>query len=291
VADEKKTPEQTEDPAPGWYPDPVDSEGLRYWDGKRWTVERAGAPAETPAGAPAAAAPAQAPQRVGGVAWGVYATFGAFLLFSVANLLYTLDYSDALGAAIDGETIGVGEANDKFDAFNAVSGLGLLFAIALAIGFLIWFHRAYANAAGLTRRPLRYGTGWSVGAWFIPIFNLWRPKQIANDVWRAGDPKARDNSEWNALPVAGLVHWWWAIWILGSAIAGAGGGLLAIDSPLVEHAEAPGSVGDSELEQEYAATTLVAAGAAVQMIGAVMAMMVVRRASERQDALISGSTA
>jgi hypothetical protein len=287
VADEKKTPEQGGDPAPGWYPDPVDSEGLRYWDGKRWTVEQAGAQA----GPPAAEAGARPLARIGGVAWSVYATFGAFLLFSVANLLYTLDYSDALGAARDGEAIGVGEANDKFDAFNAVSGLGVLFAIALAIGFLVWFHRAYSNAAGLTRQKLRYGTGWSVGAWFIPVFNLWRPKQIANDVWRAGDPKARENSNWNALPVAGIVHWWWAIWILGSVIGGAGGGLLAIDSPLVDHAETPGSVSDSDLEQEYVATTLVAAGVAVQMIGAVLAMMVVRRASERQDALIPDSTA
>lgn len=291
MADDPTTPQQGEGPAPGWYPDPTDSEGLRYWDGKRWTAEQASKPG---AGAPAPAAAAPPPRRLGGVAWAVYLTFGAFVLFSVANLIYTLDYSDALGVAIDEreaasspDTISVSEANDKYDAFNAVTGAGFLFAIALATAFLVWFHRAYSNAAGLTRQQLRYGTGWSVGAWFIPIFNLWRPKQIANDVWRTGDPNARDNPRWNALPVAGLVHWWWAIWILGSVIAGAGGGMLSMDSPLVLHAEEPGSVSLSDLELEYAATTLIAASAALQMIGAVLAMMFVRGASERQDAQIS----
>jgi len=298
MADEGSTPQQGEGPAPGWYPDPTDSEGLRYWDGERWTAEQAPKPG---GGAPSPAAAAPPPRPLGGVTWAVYLTFGAFVLFSVANLLYTLDYSDALGVAIDErtaasspdtvdvpETISVTEANDKYDAFNAVTGAGFLFAVGLAVAFLVWFHRAYSNAAGLTRQQLRYGTGWSVGAWFIPIFNLWRPKQIANDVWRAGDPNARDNPGWNALPVAGLVHWWWAIWILGSVIGGAGGGLLSMDSPLVLHAEDPGSVSLSDLELEYAATTLIAASAAVQGIGAVLAMMVVRRASERQDAQISG---
>lgn len=283
-----------EKPAPGWYPDPVDSEGLRYWDGERWTVERSsaeqpGQPQPSPGG-PAAEVPRHPLRRLGGTAWGVYATFGVFVLFSLANVLYTLDYSDALGAALDGEAIGLAEANDKYDAFNALSGISFLFAVALAMAFLVWFHRAYSNAPSLTRQPLRYGTGWSVGAWFIPVFNLWRPKQIANDVWRAGDPGARDNPGWNALPVTGLVHWWWAIWILGSLIGGVAGAMLAIDSPLVEYAESPGSVRDSDLETEYAATTLVAASVAVQIIGAVVAMLVVRRASERQDRLIAASS-
>ena len=39
-------------------------------------------------------------------------------------------------------------------------------------------------------RHLRYGTGWAIGAWFIPIFNLFRPKQIANDIDRASAPDA-----------------------------------------------------------------------------------------------------
>lgn len=284
MADEGSTHPQGEAPAPGWYPDPVDSTGLRYWDGKRWTVEQTLAQP----GAPATAAPQRPVRALGGTAWPVYVTFALFLLASVPNVLLTLDYSDALNVARDGGTIGISEAEDKYDAFNTVSGLSALVGVAIVIAFLVWFHRAYTNAAGLTGQPLRYGTGWSVGAWFIPVFNLWRPKQIANDIWRAGDPKAQGNVGWNALPVAGLLHWWWTIWILGSVIGGVAGGLLSIDSPLVEHAESPGSVSDSDLEREYVATTLAAASVAVQMIGATLAIMFVRRATERQDELISG---
>ncbi len=32
----------------------------------------------------------------------------------------------------------------------------------------------------------RYGHGWAIGGWFVPILNFWRPMQVVNDVWRAG---------------------------------------------------------------------------------------------------------
>src|SRR5215213_2684690 len=32
-------------------------------------------------------------------------------------------------------------------------------------------------------RDRRYGTGWALGSWFVPILNAWRPKQIINDIW------------------------------------------------------------------------------------------------------------
>jgi hypothetical protein len=31
---------RTETPAPGWYPDPDDNDGIRYWNGSAWTDER-----------------------------------------------------------------------------------------------------------------------------------------------------------------------------------------------------------------------------------------------------------
>ncbi len=40
----------TQDPAPGWYPDPEVPGGQRYWDGAQWTEHKAGAAPVAPGG-------------------------------------------------------------------------------------------------------------------------------------------------------------------------------------------------------------------------------------------------
>ena len=40
----------TQDPAPGWYPDPEVAGGQRYWDGTQWTEHKAGAAPVAPGG-------------------------------------------------------------------------------------------------------------------------------------------------------------------------------------------------------------------------------------------------
>jgi hypothetical protein len=87
---------------------------------------------------------------------------------------------------------------------GTVAVLQLLALVASAVFFLRWFHRSYKNLRAVGGEQ-RYGQGWAIGAWFIPILNLFRPKQIANDIWRGSDP---------ANPVATLLGWWWAAFLV-----------------------------------------------------------------------------
>src|SRR5262249_23414208 len=83
-----------------------------------------------------------------------------------------------------------------------------------------------------------YGNGWAIGAWFIPFFNLVRPKQIANDIWRGSEPRVEVAAQWRQVEVPSLVHRWWALYLaqgvlvyIGQRIAGAGyGKLTTLDS-------------------------------------------------------------
>jgi hypothetical protein len=86
--------------------------------------------------------------------------------------------------------------------------------LAAAIAFLAWFARAYRNLARLGVPGLRYASAWAVGAWFVPILNLFRPKQVANDIWRATDPQLRSDG-WHGRDVSPWLHWWWAFWVAG----------------------------------------------------------------------------
>lgn len=82
-------------------------------------------------------------------------------------------------------------------------GLWLAGYVAAGVASLMLIYRFAANvhaAAG----DMDISPGWSVGWYFIPIANLWKPYQAMGQIWRAsGAGEAR----------LGL---WWTFWIIGS---------------------------------------------------------------------------
>ena len=87
-------------------------------------------------------------------------------------------------------------------------GTGLLWILAAAF-FIAWLHRAYKldSLAWSTS----YGTGWAIGSWFVPILNLFRPKQIARLARQLSAPCDRRLAH---TPSA-LLDLWWAAWSYG----------------------------------------------------------------------------
>jgi serine/threonine protein kinase len=81
--------------------------------------------------------------------------------------------------------------------------------------WLAWFRRAYLNLPALGARRLRYRPWWAVGAWLLPVFSLFRPKQLLNDIWRASGPDLPPDqaAAWRGRPVAALLGWWWLAFV------------------------------------------------------------------------------
>lgn len=73
--------------------------------------------------------------------------------------------------------------------------------VVTGIVFLRWLHLVHGNLRELGRDRVRCGSGMAVGVWFIPIVNLWRPKQVIDDVWHTSDAENQRSS--------GLVLLWW----------------------------------------------------------------------------------
>ena len=149
------------------------------------------------------------------------ATFAVAALVAVILTDLFAIYADAgevelMNRIIDGQLVTLEEANTS-DNRMAIAGV-LTFAalVAATITFIAWFSRAYKNLPALGATELRYRAGWSIGAWFVPFLNLWRPKQIANDIWRASDPEARPDqgAEWRDKPVPGFLTTWWVLWVV-----------------------------------------------------------------------------
>ena len=127
---------------------------------------------------------------------------------------------DLLERLIAGEDVAVDTLAASDDRTAVIALLQLLALLSTAVAFLVWFRRAYRNAPRMSTVLPRFGSGWAVGAWFVPFLNLWRPKQIANDIWRAGEPDPDPAVPFYARRVTPLLHVWWATWILANLLSG-----------------------------------------------------------------------
>jgi hypothetical protein len=77
-------------------------------------------------------------------------------------------------------------------------------------------YRGYKNLVEMGVTGLKYSPGWAAGAFFVPILNLFRPCQIAQEMWRASDPDAvrRDGPRWEEGSGSVVIGFWWAFWII-----------------------------------------------------------------------------
>jgi hypothetical protein len=120
----------------------------------------------------------------------------------------------AINRFLDGRDLGTAALVSSDHRQSTLHWLQVAVLIVTAIVFIRWFHTAYRNTASLGTSELRFKPGWAIGAWFVPILNLWRPKQIANDIWRASEPEATPSAgESSRTGNTGLLTLWWLLWL------------------------------------------------------------------------------
>ncbi len=91
-------------------------------------------------------------------------------------------------------------------------------AFLAGIPFLLWFRQAYANLLLVGSRETSYRPGWAIGAWFVPILNLWRPYKLMNDLWRrtaTENQATQQGSTRSAIPVM-----WWTTFLCWRVLDG-----------------------------------------------------------------------
>lgn len=96
----------------------------------------------------------------------------------------------------------------------AVGAFSMLLYVTTAVVFCCWIYRANANARALGARDLTITPGWSVGWFFIPIANLYKPFKSVKEIWNASDPDADHPTAEGVTPVA--VTAWWGFWLLSN---------------------------------------------------------------------------
>ncbi|MFF2146799.1 DUF4328 domain-containing protein [Kitasatospora sp. NPDC058190] len=208
-----------------------------------------------------------------GLAVAVYVLLGLNAVVAAAAVAVDIWSDLLLGRVVDG----LGDVDfDDFDAMDsvahAVNGVFIPLAMATAVVFIVWFYRIRQNADLLVPNGHRLGRGWTIGAWFTPIAQLWFPWQLMVDCWRASAPLDAEGRR--STPSEKILALWWPTWI-GSLIVGRIAGIMV--GPV--HPLVPG-----DLEHLRNAIRVEASGSALRLVAAVAAIVVVNRLTAMQQA-------
>ncbi|MGW2472069.1 DUF4328 domain-containing protein [Streptomyces sp. NPDC001665] len=149
---------------------------------------------------------------------------------------------------------------------GAAASLQAFTLLATGIVFLVWFRRARRNAEVFDAYAQSMRPGWAIGAWFVPIGNLWLPYRVASGIWTASAPIGTPGGR----PAAprGLLNAWWAALVVDQLVSRGAGRYYA-------RAES----GDAMVR----GLDMLAAGDALDVAAAVLAILFVRRLTEMQS--------
>lgn len=149
--------------------------------------------------------PLDPPRELHGLAWGVYVCLGILAILAIARTF--------LAAKLHVAAEDMGDVRGAFRAYVVLMVLWGGMVLISAWAFIAWFFQAYKNLTRLGVENRRFANGWAIGGWFIPIFNLIRPKLIADDLWRGSEPGVDTAALWRLGPIPKLVNWWWGLFV------------------------------------------------------------------------------
>jgi hypothetical protein len=100
------------------------------------------------------------------------------------------------------------EANDQRQMMVGI--MQFLLFLFTWITFLVWTYRVNSSVRRLGTEGMQFTPGWSVGWYFIPLANLWKPFRAMREIWVASK---YSSSDWKDKPASSLVGFWWALWL------------------------------------------------------------------------------
>jgi hypothetical protein len=112
-------------------------------------------------------------------------------------------------------------ADRSYDAASGTFILATLWMLIAGILFIIWFFQAYRSAESHGASGRRWSTGWTIGAWFIPLANFVIPKLVMNEVDRMSNPLAGEpptDERWKPVPRMAVSDLWWTALLMGTVL-------------------------------------------------------------------------
>ena len=102
-------------------------------------------------------------------------------------------------------------------ALGFLQGVGIASLMAFMVSAVLiikWIYRANYNARQLGAQNMSYTPAWSVGYYFIPVFNLWKPYQAMKEIWMA----SKNPLDWRVTKISPILPVWWALWLISNLL-------------------------------------------------------------------------
>ncbi|MGW0660035.1 DUF4328 domain-containing protein [Streptodolium elevatio] len=155
-------------------------------------------------------------QPLRGLATAVSILLGVVAAIDVLSAIAFFRRASLFGDLRDGRLFAFSEADDADDLVEASLGLLGFGALATAIVFMIWFHRARSNTEAWYAPQATMSKGWAIGGWFIPLANYVIPMIVANDTWKRSDPQPAGPM---GRPAGKALLWaWWIVFGLSGIL-------------------------------------------------------------------------
>lgn len=107
------------------------------------------------------------------------------------------------------------EAMDQNDIREGIIAIFQLITILItAFLFSRWVYYANSNARALGAKDMKFTPRWSILWYFIPFWNLWKPYQVMDEIWKCSE----NPGEWKTIKTSLILRWWWFLWILSNLI-------------------------------------------------------------------------
>jgi heme/copper-type cytochrome/quinol oxidase subunit 2 len=150
--------------------------------------------------------------------------------------------------------------------------LQLIVGIASIIVWFVWVFRSNKLARALGATAMKYSPGWSVGWFFVPIMNLFKPYFAMKEIYLATmDPKSFDTEqEVEDQPKSlNIMKLWWLVYLVDSWLG-------RIAFRLTMRAET--------IDQLITANGLMLASDAATIVASLTTIWLVREFAEKQQA-------
>ena len=87
--------------------------------------------------------------------------------------------------------------------------------IITGIVFLRWIYFSNLNSRSLGASGMQFTPGWSIGYYFVPFLNIYKPYIAMKEIWKT----SKDPKNWEMIKTPSLFPQWWTLWIISSISA------------------------------------------------------------------------